>query len=205
MSEDKRSVATDALAVLGTIIDETIKRDAIHLAVDPVIAGEKLAPGDHIGVKGGVAFKCHPLLGIVDPFLEDDIEIGQRFLLVIYPRKITSLRHVWTHPDFDNVESNLPASIILDDKEKSIKWIKDYVSWINEKCIEYRQDNIYHLTYEELMREASDVIEDNYGSIVFPFDEGHELFKEEFWDHYEIITGEKFPEDQYKNFFRCGC
>ncbi len=33
---DKRSVATDALATLGTIIDETAKRDAIHLAVIPM-------------------------------------------------------------------------------------------------------------------------------------------------------------------------
>jgi hypothetical protein len=42
-----RSVATDALATLGTIIDDTQKRDAIHIAVEPVIAGERLRPGDH--------------------------------------------------------------------------------------------------------------------------------------------------------------
>lgn len=38
---DKRSVATDALETLGTIIDDKQKRDAIHLAVEPVVAGER--------------------------------------------------------------------------------------------------------------------------------------------------------------------
>ena len=42
MGSDKRSVATDALETLGTIIDDTQKRDAIHLAVEPVVAGERL-------------------------------------------------------------------------------------------------------------------------------------------------------------------
>lgn len=31
---DKRSVFTDALETLGTIIDDTQKRDAIHLAFE---------------------------------------------------------------------------------------------------------------------------------------------------------------------------
>ena len=50
MKKDKRSVVTDALETLGNIIDDTCKRDAIHLAVEPCIAGEVLSPGDHIGV-----------------------------------------------------------------------------------------------------------------------------------------------------------
>lgn len=37
---DKRSVSTDALETLGTIIDDRAGRDAIHLAVEPVHAGE---------------------------------------------------------------------------------------------------------------------------------------------------------------------
>ena len=73
MSADKRTVHTDALETLGKIIDEGEKRDAIHLAVEPVQAGETLLPGEHIGIVDGVAvaeseklFKC---VGIVDPFL----------------------------------------------------------------------------------------------------------------------------------------
>jgi hypothetical protein len=42
MTADQRSVATDALATPGTITDETAGRDAIHLAVEPVIAAHTL-------------------------------------------------------------------------------------------------------------------------------------------------------------------
>lgn len=50
MSED-RAVFTDALHTLGTVIDATQGRDAIHLAVEPVIAGEMLKPGQDVGFR----------------------------------------------------------------------------------------------------------------------------------------------------------
>ena len=65
---DKRTVATDALLTLGTIIGPAEKRDAIHLAVEPVIAGEKLRPGDHVVVDSGLAVLVDPgkLVGVAD-------------------------------------------------------------------------------------------------------------------------------------------
>src|SRR4051812_40308454 len=104
MSADKRTVATDALATLGTIITEG-GRDAIHLGVEPVVALETLVAGQHIGLVGeGASSKCDKFLGIVDPFLAAPVQPGQMFWLIVYPRQITSLRHVWTHLDFDSVE-----------------------------------------------------------------------------------------------------
>lgn len=102
MSADNRSTHTDALATLGTIIDNTAARDAIHLAVEPVIAGENLHPGDHIFLRDGKAYGAigEKLLGIVDPFLTVPVAKGERFWLIVYPRQITSLRHVWEHPSF---------------------------------------------------------------------------------------------------------
>lgn len=105
MSADKRSVHTDALATLGTIIDETAARDAIHLGVLPVIAGENLLPGEHLFLFVGKAYKDVgaanvQLVGIVDPFLNEPVARGERFWLIVYPRTITSLRHVWEHPHF---------------------------------------------------------------------------------------------------------
>lgn len=100
MSADKRSVHTDALATLGNIIGPGEKRDAIHLAVEPVIAAEPLLPGMHVGfIDGGVGRSTDPV-GIVDPFIQGIIQKGQMFWLVVYPRTITSLRHVWDHPKF---------------------------------------------------------------------------------------------------------
>lgn len=109
---DKRSVHTDALDTLGKIIDKNQGRDAIHLAVEPLMAGENLQPGADVGIgkdgkayntlyKNGMSVDFWPQkhLGIVDPFLGDTVRKGQWFWMVIYPRKINSLRHVWSHPD----------------------------------------------------------------------------------------------------------
>lgn len=105
---DKRTVATDALETLGTVFASNEKRDAIHLAVEPItpLDGEVLYPGQHIGVvyvgDGTARASAAPhvkKIGIVDPFLASAVYPGQKFWLVIYPRVINSLRHVWTHPD----------------------------------------------------------------------------------------------------------
>lgn len=103
---DKRSPHTDALETLGTIIGPSEKRDAIHLAVYPAVAGEYLKVGEHVqlfetdgkayGVDPGAEADC----GIVDPFLTQNVRKGEHFWLVVLPRTIRSLRHVWEHPSF---------------------------------------------------------------------------------------------------------
>jgi hypothetical protein len=86
------------------ILDGERRRDAIHIALAPVTAAERLTPGQHVGLvqEGNVELvgPCSHNIGIVDPFLTEDIESGQRFWLVLYPGTITGLRHLWTHPAF---------------------------------------------------------------------------------------------------------
>lgn len=121
---DKRSVTTDALETLGQIISENEKRDAIHLAVEPVIATEKLYPGQDVGANGTTK---NPV-GIVDPFLKSPVFPGQRFWLVVYPRQIHSLRHVWTHPAFDDEKEN-PKSFKAATPDPTVaarEWIEEY-------------------------------------------------------------------------------
>lgn len=142
MTADKRSVHTDALAWLGKqLIPENVGRDAIHLAVDNVVAGMALDPADHIRIVGGEAFKCVPGdgtknleenygHGIVDPFLLRRVQKGERFLLVIYPRVITSLRHVWAHPTLPDREGQ------AGDKAVSEAWLRQYACRVNPYYVE---------------------------------------------------------------------
>ncbi len=77
---DKRSVHTDALETLGMKISAKEKRDAIYLAVEPAIAGEKLFAGQHVGFYADGTVRTGPRpLGIVDPFLLTPVEPGEMF------------------------------------------------------------------------------------------------------------------------------
>lgn len=97
-----RTPITDALETLGMVHYKTEKRDAIHLAVEPVEASESLRPGDFILIENGMATRVPPgkAHGIVDPFLTRPVQMGEKFWFIMKPRVVRSLRHVWEHPDF---------------------------------------------------------------------------------------------------------
>jgi hypothetical protein len=214
MSAEKRKVATDALETLGSIIDDTAGRDAIHLAVEPIIAGEILYAGQHIGIvdrHDGVrvaSTKATKKLGIVDPFIQGPVPEGSRFWFVVYPRQITSLRHVWSHPNFPE------GDVVIADKKKVSEIIHNNpdkttiatYNEIHEKHISEEWIRNYAiripLDYNVLMNGAHDYQRyGNYlsfGSLL----EG-EYLPDEFWDHYEMVTGEKV--DSRGNFFSCSC
>lgn len=199
---DKRSVATDALETLGTIIDASAGRDAIHLAVEPAVAAHVLRPGEDVGfLEDGTVGMCDKPLGIVDPFLKAPVRKGERFWLVVYPRQITSLRHVWTHPAFEGRQQTsaeqTPLVEILDRTPQeataweSKAWLMTYAATIPVK-------------YDQLLRHASYWLEDDeYWSEGGRF-EGESL-PEDFWDHYENVTGEKVPSGKRGSFFSCSC
>ncbi len=87
--------------VLGKLADANDRRDAIHIALAPVVAGVDLEPGQHVGLfSDGTAKPTEPHIGIVDPFLVSRVSRGERFWLFLYQGTVTSLRHVYTHPAF---------------------------------------------------------------------------------------------------------
>ena len=201
MSADKRKVSTDALETLGTIIGEGEKRDAIHLAVEPMVAPEWLDPGEHVTATGhgcGVGEG----VGIVDPFLTYRVRPGERFWLVIYPRQIHSLRHVWTHPAFpDEPEvAGMTPKLGADAKAASEAWLRNWCGTgdapdydtllqvattgrasVSEWC-SWAMDGEYLLS---LGSDASGVI------------------PSEVWDHVETVTGKRVVGRP--TYFACSC
>jgi len=200
MSSDKRSVATDALETLGTIIDDKAGRDAIHLAVEPVVAATRLYPGQDVGFVNGGVGPCNNTLGIVDPFLKAPVQPGERFWLVVYPRQITSLRHVWAHPQFpDTIPVVVPAS----SKEASEKWLREYCKKDSEAP-----------PYETLIALACGQMDDNDGEYGWSHHgeyllsrgaDAHGNIPPELWDHVQNVIGKEIPDEKRAKYFSCSC
>lgn len=82
--------------VLGTVPQDGAMRDAVHVAILPMVATRELQPGEHLRS------------GIVDPFIKGPVRPGERYWILLYPQTVTSLRHVWEHPAFPTEESLPP-------------------------------------------------------------------------------------------------
>src|SRR6476469_2438797 len=99
------------MIVLGKLINEKEqKRDAVHVAVAPATAGERLSPGEPVSIVGGVAVRSKSAIGIVDPFLTGPVFERERFWVLRHPGSITNLRHECDHPQIANEE---PDSIAM--------------------------------------------------------------------------------------------
>lgn len=192
---DKRTVTTDALETLGQIHTRQERRDAIHLAVEPVEAVETLRPGAHITVRGGKAWETSPYselaLGIVDPFLETPVLAGQRFWFVMYPRQVHSLRHVWTHPAFPSDEVAV-APAETDAVKAAALAIRNMAADLD--C-----------SVERLMDGAAEFLRTGQ-YLRFGHDLDYLWDTREFWHCYELVTGESVGNGGDPGFFfNCSC
>jgi hypothetical protein len=176
---------------IGKLIEQERHRDAIHIAVAPVEAGEKLRPGERVGIKDGKAWGTDPAVGIVDPFLLKDVRAGQRFYVFLFPGTITSLRHEWVHPAFDK---EAPPAQASPDKAASEKWLREYAAIKShydtpEKAY---QDLLDGLRTQHLHFHGSDLYS------VDSLDDASELAR-----HAEIVIGQRPDWEQFS--FSCSC
>lgn len=222
MSADKRTPHTDALETLGKIHEYGEKRDAIHLGVEPVEAGEDIRKNSHIGIgSDGKAYAANndiKALGIVDPFLSRGPKEGERFWLVVYPRQITSLRHVWEHPDFPSSgetgtkeddyvmtpEHEHKVKLLLGDpKAEAYEWIKSYAERLSDDpSSEYYEGSI---TAEELIETAKNNLDGGWDYISKGGLLEGEYVSDEFWDKLSIYLEKDIPSGDRDNFFSCSC
>lgn len=164
---------------LGRLPDSLAERDAVHIAVAPVIASEALKPGQHVALVDGEAVQATQsvrAIGIVDSYLTKPVAKGERFWLMLYPGSITSLRHDWTHKAFA-VLAPRPGGA-----ELSLLWLHEFA-------------NRNGRTYEEIIRAAVEHWVPSEGIDV----------PEEFWLHYEAATGAHVSESQRTDYFSCSC
>lgn len=100
---------------VGQLCESGAQRDAIHIAIAPVIASVRLMPAEKVSVDGfPEGFTDNPMVGIVDPFLSEDVLSGQTFYLFLFPQTVTSLRHEWTHPEFKTTSTSDVNKMIAD-------------------------------------------------------------------------------------------
>jgi hypothetical protein len=194
---NNKTKPSDAHATLGMVIGPEYKRDAVHSAVEPVVAGCLLRPGTHVGFVGDmnnpkeVGPSANPV-GVIDPYLKSDVRPGEWVWMFVYPRTITSLRHVWSHPAIpDEKEIAAAVSSVDPDVAESEAWIKNYARGIG-------------VDYNELLQHAhAKVDNDDYWCEGGRF-EG-EYTPDDFWEHFEKVTGRSVDENNRGNFFSCSC
>jgi hypothetical protein len=182
----------DTQSMIGKLLSGTEQRDSIHIAVAPVIAAERCAPGQPVKLDAnGLALPdmMGNGIGIVDPFLTRTVFVGQGFWLFLYPQTITDLRHHWKHPAFDNV----PTIDHADHAEKSRQWIAGHAEGLG-------------LSYDALMSDAERWISTGQRRVQIDSERWRDNFEAtEFWHHYEVITGKAVSADDKTSFYCCTC
>jgi len=160
---------------IGHLITGDAQRDAIHVAVIPLMAGETLLPGTAVALKGqDTALRTRGEgVGIVDPFLDGAVEEGQRFWCFLYPGTVTGMRHHWSHPAFEDTEP-APAAKTPVDRKKSEEWLREFS---DQYCVNFRE-----------MIDAGVSGDSVHGGASSPYD------LTEFWYHLEVYTGKRFDQ-----------
>lgn len=163
---------------IGKIINSPQNRDAVHMAIVPMEAAMPFGPATHIRLDRNGKATIHgsePCIGIVDPFLREKVQKGDKFWLFLYPGSITSLRHAWTHPAFGEVEGTQEFTR----KQLSVAWMETF-------CEKEGLSYSYLLEHDSVgdREDLCSGLSDN----------------EEFSKHFKIITGRECPE-----YFSCAC
>lgn len=173
---------------LGEVIRGEQHRDAIHIAVAPVVAAMHLEAGDRIGLDSeGKASVNATKIGIVDPFLNQPVEPGEQFWMFLNPNTVTGMRHHWSHPQFPMVSQSA-----LDlERQASIEWLTGAAVQLG-------------VSYDTLISDYSDLVTGDY------INNGEHIrdiwygLSEEFWKHRKIVTGVDVDENN-RGGFTCSC
>lgn len=183
----------DTQSLIGKLLDNDQPRDAIHVAVAPIVASVRLLPGTHGGLRG----TTDDPIGVVDPFLEAPVQVGERFWLFLYPNTITSLRHDWSHPAFGQ-EGRISIPAGASKEEVRLREIAAAIG----------------IGYREMMDGADEWVRSSANDrwAEYLTQQGSESWRnefpryvDEFWRCYEVLRGKVVPDEHKESFFSCSC
>ncbi len=139
---------------IGHLIEGPAARDAIHIAVAPVRAGVRCDPGVRVGMlpDGSVSPHVWPKVGVIDPYLESQVEAGQQVWLFMFPGTVTGLRHEWSHPAFERVEAT------AEEKAAAEQWVRNYAAACNVNLPDADE------AFDHFMREFDEGLLSFYGT-----------------------------------------
>lgn len=188
---------------LGKLAKEGAVRDAVHVPIYPLEAGEKLSAKDDIVIgKDGRAYLCavgDQATGIADPFLKVRSAIineGDWFYICLYPNTVTGMVHHWAHPDFDNKTPDVPV-------HPEIKKAKEWLTY----AAAHIEDHYGVCTFERLMDKARDEwLGEDYATA--GFNSAMDFMNDnhvEFWRNYDIYTGGVNVNESHPTSFGCSC
>jgi len=194
---------------IGKLITSEQKRDAIHVAVAPVVAQQKLYPGQRIGLveRSQHFVEADPGgEGIVDPFLLGPVFPDQSFWMFLMPNTVTGMRHEWQHPAFQPLPDEMNRKIAADpegvraatDLENARSWMQDFA----REC---------RLSYEEVISAGREYVKTGEYFTQYNDESARDAIycgnnKKLFWDNFEILTGVKVSEeDRDGSVFSCSC
>lgn len=180
---------------LGQLVEFDRPRDAVHVAIIPLVAAEELHPGWMVGAdKEGYAFKVdqrHESIGVVDPFLYGVVPKGKRCWVLLTPDTVTGMRHQWTTADFP--EEGPPSTREM--RAAATAWLMKFA---DDKNIRYDD-----MVAGAVSGEGATFGVDCHGSLAQEFGEG---LAQQFWEHLEVVTGRRFPAAHRSGtHFSCTC
>lgn len=210
---DRNKVREPKLGHLITEDGPEIRRDAVHIAVIPMIAETDLYAGDSVALTPDCkkAFRRSRVnrswnnenqevtevpqegaVGIVDPFLLGSVPAGSRFWLFIFPGQVTTLQHAWTHPAFPDSEQARPPA---GSKAESEAWLRAY-------AIRFYDYSTPEEGYRKLLEQMVS------GTICYEGTDMHDrcdlVDADELRRHTEIVLGRRINYDDFE-YFSCTC
>lgn len=187
-----------ALDTLGTLLPELYGRDAVHVAVvSGIVAEHGLQPGDHVSIRGfgkevEITTDSIMRIGIIDPFLNGPVNRGDQVWVLIYPRTIKNLRHVWEHPS------------VPDEGVRTTSNWSESEAWLRGFIEERAGAGYYEEVIAEAVRHARDGGHWDDETLSFGFDI-HGNVPDEFYTHLKNVTGVDVRPENRAKYFSCAC